>query len=84
MNTYNSTCAICFNNNKIKIITECNHYICFNCLCDGGYKLQKCPLCRKKIMKAFLYENNKKILTFDKDTCPHCVIKKYNKTNKFI
>ena len=80
MKPYNSICAICFTKNEYKVVSVCNHFICIGCLKDcflKGHDLKTCPLCRNKLTKAFLYKNNEKILTFDKDNCPHCILKNF-------
>lgn len=85
MESFNTLCAICFENinqEKLSIITDCRHYICGDCLCDGGYELDKCPICRKKLKKAFVYKNNKLVTTLSDNNCPHCFVK--NLKNKDV
>jgi RNA polymerase subunit RPABC4/transcription elongation factor Spt4 len=42
-------CPICLDNKFFKIVTNCNHQICINCI----LLLHKpeCPLCRKNLIK---------------------------------
>ena len=82
MDTFNTHCAICFektDKDQTIIITNCRHYICQICLCSGGYNLDKCPLCRKKLVKAFVYKNDKLIKVLDDKNCPHCYVKSLKK-----
>ena len=82
MECYNNICCICYNKPKINdivVITQCSHYICMTCFCDGGYKLLQCPLCRNALTEAYGYKygTNEKIFTTNNENCPCCVAKKY-------
>ena len=83
-NCFNTECSICLEtpeNKSIIIKTPCRHFICMKCFCVGGFSLRKCPTCRTKLSKAFVYEfgSDKIIYTISaEDNCPHCVMKIFN------
>ena len=75
MDLFNSECATCFKkpkNKELIITTPCKHFMCIKCLNAGGYELIKCPLCRKHLTEAYIYEYgiDKKIFTIDSNSCP--------------
>lgn len=80
-NCFNTECSICFETPKLESIivkTNCNHFICINCFCVGGFNMRKCPTCRKELSQAFVYKigSNKILYTIDEESgCPHCIAK---------
>lgn len=76
-NNDNNECFICFNNVDYYIMfdCECHNYLHINCV--NNKKLTKCCLCRKKITKIDLSNDEYKIFIIDYELLD-CVCKKTN------
>ena len=73
-------CSICFNQIKKKIILDCNHYYCNNCISEWVKRSNYCPMCRKKINFQLVPElipivNSRRQLIYQEENMPEYYLK---------